>query len=280
MNTWYMGIHRANWLSNPRLRDVPVFVSRRVFPKGDFQRAAGRYAIDSGGFTELQKYGRWTITAAEYVAFLRKAWEQCGPFDFAAPMDWMCEDIVITGGQAGPLRFAGTGLSIRRHQELTTENLLELRRLAPDLPIIPVVQGQDPGDYVRHARMYRQAGVDLASEPLVGVGSVCRRQHMEAAVEIMEALRDLGVERLHGFGFKIEGLRSCWQLMHTADSMAWSLDGRYAGPCQHPPYATGKQPGSEGNCLSYALAWRGQHVHAPRRQAGRQLSLFGMGLAA
>lgn len=280
IDTWYMGIHRAYWLSRPELADVPVFVSRRVFPKGDFPRAVGRYAIDSGGFTELQRYGRWTITAEEYVEFLYKAWEQTGRFDFAAQRDLMCEDIVIRGGQVGPLRFAGTGLSVERHQELTTEDGTELRRLAPDLPILLVLQGKRTADYVRHFHMWREAGVDLTQEPLVGVGSVCRRQHMDEAIEIMQALRDLGVPRLHGFGFKIEGLRSCWNLLHTADSMAWSLDGRYAGPCQHPPYATGRQPRTEGNCLSYALNWRRQHVRAPKRQPVRQLSLFGSGAAA
>lgn len=278
MDTWYLGIHRAYWL--PKLAAVPAFVSRRVFPKGEFPRAAGRYAVDSGGFTELQHYGRWTITPAEYVAFLRKAWRETGPFDFAAPMDWMCEPIVIQGGQVGPLTFAGTGLSVEEHQRRTVANYLELRQLAPELPIIPVVQGWRGRDYVRCAEMYADAGVDLTAEPVVGVGSVCRRQHMDEAVDIMESLHDSGVERLHGFGFKIEGLRACWYLMRTADSMSWSLDGRYAGPCQHPPYARGRQPRSEANCLSYALSWRRQHIHPPSRRPDRQLPLFGLAGAA
>jgi hypothetical protein len=279
LNTWYLGIHRAYWLDRPELRDVPVFVSRRVFPKGHFPRAVGRYAIDSGGFTELQHFGRWTITPAEYVAFLRKAWREAGPFDFAAPMDWMCEDIVIRGGRIGSLTFAGTGLSLVEHQRLTVENSIELARLAPELPIIRVVQGDTPKSYVRHVEMYADAGVDLTREPLVGVGSVCRRQHMDEAVEIMDSLREVGIPRLHGFGFKIEGLRQCWYLLHTADSMSWSLDGRHAGPCQHPPYARGKQPRSEANCLSYALAWRRRHIHPPARKPVRQLALDFAGVA-
>ncbi|MDG4791930.1 hypothetical protein O7626_39650 [Micromonospora sp. WMMD1102] len=274
MDTWYLGVHRSNWLSDPRLADVPVFISRNVFPKGRFPRAVGRYAIDSGGFTELQYHGRWTITPEEYVAFLRRAWTECGPFDFAAPMDWMCEDIVIHGGQAGPLRFVGTGLSVVEHQRLTVANFVELRSLAPELPIIPVVQGQRPADYVRHVEMYADAGVDLGAAQLVGVGSVCRRQHMDEAVDIMQALRDVGVSNLHGFGFKIEGLRACWFVLRTADSMSWSFDGRHAGPCQHPPYARGRQPRSEANCLSFALSWRNRHVAPPRRVPSRQLALF------
>lgn len=70
IQSFYLGIHRAYWL--PRVT-TPVFISRRVFPKGPFPRAAGRYAVDSGGFTELQKFGRWTITPAEYVALAWRA---------------------------------------------------------------------------------------------------------------------------------------------------------------------------------------------------------------
>jgi len=273
LNTWYMGIHRSNWLPRPELAEVPVFISRRVFPKGDFPRAAGRYAVDSGGFTELQHYGRWTITEAQYVEFLRKTWQQCGPFDFAAPMDWMCEPVVINGGQVGPLTFAGTGLSVEEHQRRTVDNFLRLRAMAPDLPIIPVLQGFAPHEYLRCVDMYTAAGVDLTAEPVVGVGSVCRRQHMDEAIEILQSLCDLGIRNLHGFGFKIDGLRQCWNLLGTADSMSWSLDGRYAGPCTH---RQGRR--SEANCLEYALAWRGRHIHPPRRTPSRQLPLFSLDL--
>jgi hypothetical protein len=60
---------------------------------------------------------------------------------WAAPQDWMCEPIVINGGTAGGQRFAGTHLSVAEHQRRTVANYAQLRDLAPDLPIIPVVQG-------------------------------------------------------------------------------------------------------------------------------------------
>lgn len=271
IQTFYIGIHRAYWL--PRVT-TPVFISRRVFPKGHFPRAAGRYAIDSGGFTELQKFGRWTITPADYVAFLRRAWAESGPFDFAAQMDWMCEPAVIDGGSFAGQTFAGTGLTVAEHQRRTVENYIELRDLAPDLPIIPVLQGWTLPDYLRCHAMYTAAGVDLGALPVVGLGSVCRRQNTDEAADIIDALLDAGVRNLHGFGFKIEGLRNCWSTLTTADSMAWSKDGRHAGPCQHPPYVTGKQPQSEANCLTYALEWRKRHVKAPTRPRFRQLDLF------
>jgi hypothetical protein len=275
IDTWYLGIHRANWLSFPEFTDVPVFISRRVFPKQKNHRAVGRFAIDSGGFTELQKFGRWTITPTEYVAFLRRVWNETGHFDFAAPQDWMCELAVIEGGEFAGQVFVGTGLSVEEHQRRTVDNYLELRALAPELPIIPVLQGWKVGDYLRCAGMYAAAGVDLTTAPLVGLGSVCRRQDTDEAVEIIEALRDWGVENLHGFGFKIEGLRKCWFVLKTADSLAGSFDGRRAGPCQHPQWWRDRnlQPKSEANCPTFFLNYRRKHIHPPKRMPSRQLAM-------
>lgn len=276
MDTFYLGIHRPNWL--PQVT-TPVFISRNVFPKRTFPRAAGRYAIDSGGFTELQRHGRWTITPGEYVAFLRRAWVESGPFDFAAPMDWMCEPAVVAGGEFAGQTFAGTGLSVEEHQRRTVANFMELHALAPDLPIIPVLQGWTLADYLRCVDMYTAAGIDIAAQRF-GLGSICRRQHTIEAAAIIDALRDRGVRLIHGFGFKIEGLRNCWAELDSADSMAWSKDGRHAGPCQHPPYATGVQPKSEANCLRYALAWRDRHIHPPAHTPHRQLDLFATRIGA
>jgi hypothetical protein len=274
MNTWYLGIHRSNWLSRPELAEVPVLISRRVFPLGAFPRAVGRYAIDSGGFTELQTYGRWTITPKQYVSFLRRAWEETGPFDFAAPMDWMCEPAIINGGVFHGQRFVGTRLPLKWHQRYTTRDGIRLREMAPELPIRYVLQGDREDDYLRHFDMYASAGVDLAAEPLVGLGSVCRRQSTVEVAFIIDALWARGLTNLHGFGFKIEGLRNCWHKLASADSLSASKDGRHAGPCQHPTEwrrrdpATGelRQPISEANCLAYFLAWRQQHVQPPSQR--------------
>jgi hypothetical protein len=280
VDIWYLGIHRPNWLSDSRLAEVPVFISRRTFldrRTGEYRRtfpkAVGRYAVDSGGFTELQQYGRWTITPAQYVAFLRRLWAETGPFDFAAPQDWMCEPAVINGGWFVKQHFAGTGLSVVEHQRLTVDNFVQLRNLAPDLPIVPVLQGWAEDDYLRCVDMYASAGVDLTAEPVVGLGSVCRRQDTDEAGFIIDSIRERGIRTIHGFGFKIEGLRNCWHQLATADSLAASKDGRHAGPCQHPPYAAGVQPKSEANCLPYFLAWRRRHIKPPIRRRPRQQQL-------
>lgn len=281
MKTFYLGIHRAIWMSRPEFADVPVFISRVNFfdtrsgkYRREFPRAAGRYAIDSGGFSELQKHGRWTTTPEAYIAFLRRAWRDSGPFDFAAPMDHMCEPVVIHGGVFKGVVFAGTRQFIdpqhkltddelvHIHQKTTVDNYLHLRALAPDLPIKPVLQGWTIQQYLRCARMYREAGVDINNLPIVGLGSVCRRQNTEYASEIIRALRDDGIKHLHGFGFQITGIRQSHEELSTADSMSWSKDGRHAGPCKHPQHwgNTEYQPQSEANCPSYALQWRNRNI--------------------
>lgn len=289
---FYLGIHRPNWLARRELAEVPVFISRRTFldrRTGDyrktFPRAVGRYAVDSGGFTELQKYGRWTITARQYVAFLRRLWDETGAFDFAAPMDWMCEPAVISGGTFAGLDFAGTRLSARWHQRRTVRDGIRYRELAPELPIRYAIQGWTEADYHRCVDMYEAAGVDLTKEPQVLLGSVCRRQNTDEAALIIDSLAERGLTNLHGLGFKIEGLRRSWHTLRSADSLAASKDGRHAGPCRHPTEwgrrdpATGDllQPQSEANCLPYLLAWRRRHIHPPIRPVylQHQLDLFG-----
>jgi hypothetical protein len=69
--------------------------------------------------------------------------------------------------------LAKTGLPIREHLARTVGSYLRLKELAPDLPFIPVLQGWSLADYdACHAR-YAREGIDLAREPVVGLGSVC-----------------------------------------------------------------------------------------------------------
>lgn len=154
--------------------------------------------------------------------------------------------------------FHGTGLSVAEHQRRTVENFLELRRLDAELPIIPVLQGWTLGDYWRCEGLYRDAGVDLRKEPVVGVGSVCRRQGTGAASRIMMTLASSGI-RIHGFGFKTQGLQGCHHVLESADSLAWSYAARRDPPLPgHDKPGPGRRTGhiNCANCADYALAWR------------------------
>jgi hypothetical protein len=182
-------------------------------------------------------------------------------------MDWMCEPIIINGGYANGQHFVGTHLSIEGHQRRTVENYLDLRNKAPDLPVIPVLQGWECDDYLRCVEMYLAAGIDLIAEPLVGLGTVCRRQGTKGAVEIISTLGALGL-RLHGFGFKLTGLKQAGQLLASADSMAWSSAGRRI------PDPTGRCK-NLANSMSFALEW---HARVLRTIAQAQPGQYRMAI--
>lgn len=247
-----LGTHQPGWLATA---GVPLFISdRRLRAYRTLPRAIAPWACDSGGFTELKQYGQWTVPAAEYVARLRRYRDETGALLWAAPQDWMCEPAVINGGNVNGQHFVGTHLSVAEHQHRTVLNYAHLRELAPDLTILPVVQGDSPDSHRRCADLYwTLLRVDLTALPLVGVGSVCRLQATTTAGRILGALHRHGLHRLHGFGFKTLGLAKHQDRLTSADSLAWSFDARRrARPlpgCPHKNCA---------NCLRYAQSWRQQ----------------------
>jgi hypothetical protein len=236
--TFYVGAPAPAWLARTT---APLFVSHvRLRGRRTLPRAVGRWALDSGGFSEIAQHGRWTIDAGEYVDAVRRYRDEVGGLDWAAPQDWMCE----------PDMLAKTGLTLDEHLRRTVANFVELRERAPDLPIAPVVQGWTVGSYVRCAEMYRDAGVDLAAERRVGVGSVCRRSTVVAASLVFARLHDeVGLRNLHGFGVKTSGLAVFAEYLASADSMGWSFAARSRGErCEQ-----GRRDCR--NCMHYAVEW-------------------------
>lgn len=286
---FYLGTPEPHWLwdPDPRFNDVVFFVSRTRLARRatPFPAALHDFCLDSGGFTELQRHGRWTLTAEEYVAEVRRYRDQLGPerMLWAAPQDLMCEEVVIRGGFLNGQRFHGTrelrGLgpgdpeqdlttAVRIHQRLTVDNAVELRRLAPDIPFILVLQGNNFEDYKHCARLYAKAGFDLAAEPVVGLGSVCRRQDTEEIAEIVDYFHGQGL-RLHGFGVKTDGLGIYGDQLASADSQAWSFGYRKKkqrlAQCAHRAKTC-------ANCKEGALAWRTRVLAGAAEP--RQLPLF------
>ncbi len=241
---FYLGTHKPNWLAKTA---VPLFVSdvtlRKV--KKKFPRALGPWALDSGGFTELSKHGTWTVLPEDYVARVRRYREEIGGLQWAAIQDWMCEEVILKK----------TGLSVIQHQLLTVTSYLQLKALAPEIPWAPVIQGWCHGDYLDCVELYARYGVDLTKEPVVGVGSVCRRQATLRAAIMLSHLADHGI-KIHAFGFKLDGLKREPGLTCAADhiissdSLAWSFHAR-----KRPPLP-GHSHKNCANCLPYALQWR------------------------
>ena len=236
---FYLGVCEPNWLKTAR---VPLFVSRRrlLRVKRGPPRARCAWALDSGGFSELSMYGEWRTSLTQYVAEVDWIQSEIGGLDWAAQQDWMCEPFII----------AKTGLSVEIHQRNTVENYLELMSVAPESPWVPVLQGYTLEEYLAHEDMFRRAGVRLAGLPLVGIGSICRRQHTTEAARIISTVAALGIN-LHGFGLKTQALQRIHLLLHSADSMSWSFTARreriQLPGCTHKTC---------GNCLRYALVWR------------------------
>lgn len=293
----YLGINTVAWLARPELADVPKCVSRNRlagYRGRRLPRSTSPVLLDSGGFTELKQHGRWRQSPEQYVAEVRQLVDELGRDVVVgvAQQDLMCETVVIEGGTTKDGVFVGTRqwldpehrLSldemIEMHQRLGVANLVTLRRLAPDLPIFPVLQGQTVGQYLRHTGMFLAAGVSFVDEPLVGLGSVCRRQGTQETAAIVRALAGM---RLHGFGVGVAGLSLYGRTITSSDSNAWSYDGRRAvGRCPHGLVKW------EANCPERARRWwqsatgrvAAAHVApvAPVRQLPRveQLPLFAL----
>jgi hypothetical protein len=247
---FYLGVHRPNWLEQT---DVPLFVSHMTLRRyKSLPRALGKWALDSGGFSQVAFHGSYTCTATDYARAVRSYRDEIGGLQWAAIQDWMCEPFVL----------AKTGLTLQDHRVRTVFSLVHLRMLAPDVLWMPVLQGWHLDDYLRCRDAYSRAGVDLTRERVVGLGSVCRRQHAGEAEAIIRRLQSEGL-RLHGFGFKTLGLQKVSSALESSDSMAWSLNARRNAPmegCSHRNCA---------NCLKFALAWREGVLRAIQRGESR-----------
>jgi hypothetical protein len=235
---FYLGTAWPNYFEQT---DVPLCVSaltlkaRKRMPK-----ARGPWILDSGAFTQISGMGRFEMEAKEYARLAQRCMDEIGHLDGAAIQDWMCEPFVL----------AKTGKTIAEHQKLTCESFSELRYHAPDVSWVPVLQGYFYEDYLAHLELYAEYDDDLSLWPVVGVGSICRRQSTGMVEGLLIELSRRGL-RLHGFGLKELALRRIGYYLHSSDSMAWSFRARRENfklpTCTHTRCT---------NCLPNALRWR------------------------
>lgn len=181
--------------------------------------AALEWIMDSGAFTEISTHGRYRHSVEDYAAEINR-WDTAASGLIAAvSQDYMCEPFIIEK----------TGLSVEEHQRLTIERYDALLPLV-SVYLMPVLQGYAVGDYVRHIEMY---GDRLTRGAWVGVGSICKRNSNPRAIEsILAAIKHRRPDlRLHGFGLKTTALASgtIREMLHSADSMAWSFAARRQG---------------------------------------------------
>jgi hypothetical protein len=211
---FYVGLHHPS--DAGRFARSMVSLNALRERKSDFKPQA--WILDSAAFTEITKHGRHRMSPAEYAATARR-WQRCGQLDAAVIQDWMCE----------PFVRERTGLTTRDHQALTTDSWYTLRRIAPDVPWMPVLQGYEPQEYAQHVLNYG----GLPEGGWVGVGGVCKRNKQPGEIErVLLAIKAVRPDlRLHGFGIKMTALQSglVRYLLWSADSMAWSFAARKAG---------------------------------------------------
>ncbi len=232
---FYLGVGSdVHWLASS---DVPLFISRRRLQnRRTFPRAVTRWVLDSGGFTEMHKFGEWRLSSSDYATQVMRYADEIGHLDWVAPQDWMCE----------PSALAMSGRTVAEHQDLTVRNFVDLRQRL-GLLVVPVLQGWDYDDYLRCVDLYAAEGVDLESERTIGLGSVCRRQAEGDIARIIASLMPL---RLHAFGVKGNAFVANSDRLISADSMAWSYQARRNEPlpgCRHRCC---------NHCQPYALRWR------------------------
>jgi hypothetical protein len=207
MESFFIGLHHPSvaWPFQRAMISVNSLKNRI----GPFR--VNDWILDSGSFSQIKDSGRHTLSAQEYLGKIEQ-FSKCGRLLAAVCQDWMCEPFILEK----------TGLSVGGHQERTIQSYLELKAQAP-VPILPVLQGFRPREYVSHVRAY---GNLLFQGAWVGVGSVCNRNGNQDAIEdVLLAIKaERGDLRLHGFGLKLNALErpTVRALLYSSDSLAWS----------------------------------------------------------
>lgn len=193
-----------------------ISVNRLHDRRSDFK--VNNWILDSGAFTEISNFGYYRYPVSDYASQINR-WSKCGNLEAAVTQDYMCEPFIL----------AKTGLTVKDHQELTIQRYDDLIKQT-DVPILPVLQGYQPEEYINHLEMY---GDRLTEGMRVGVGSVCKRNtNPQAIISVLEPIKRVRPDlRLHGFGLKLTALADCYinSMLYSADSMAWSFNARMNG---------------------------------------------------
>lgn len=220
MEAFFIGLHHPStaWPFKQCMISINSLTNRL----SDFR--VNDWILDSGAFSQISRHGRFVIELADYLRAIER-WSECGKLLAASCQDWMCEPFILNK----------TGLTIGEHQDKTIQSYLWLKERSP-VYILPVLQGFDPADYVRHLHSY---ATFLEPGAWVGVGSVCKRNSNPDAIEdVLLAIKAVRSDlKLHGFGLKITALErpTIRALLHSSDSMAWSLHDRKNGGNGHDP---------------------------------------------
>lgn len=248
---FFVGLHHPHVAGN----FDSAFISVNAIRNRKSAFPANEWIMDSGAFTTIFKHGGYPQPVSEYAAQIRR-WKDNGKLLAAVSQDYMCEKDMLTrvamcDGSLKAPTLNDLGLDedqyemevkaflpgpewlaerIKLHQRLTIERYDALIAEDTGVYIMPVLQGYSPAEYRSHIRQY---GDRLKPGMWVGVGSVCKRNSNIMAIwMVLDAIKsDRPDLLLHGFGLKKTSLQETIirDLLHTADSMAWSFAARKEG---------------------------------------------------
>lgn len=210
---FYVGLHMPQHAEH--FDHSFISKSRLANRKSGFS-PSGDWIMDSAAFMEVLTNGGYVTTVKEYATVIRN-WRWLGNLSAAVAQDYMCEGFILKR----------TGLTVADHQRLTIERYDALVQEDVGTYILPVLQGFEPEEYCRHLDAY---GDRIPDGAYIGVGSLCKRNRDPREVfRVLSAIhRHRAGLRIHGFGLKVTALEDyeIVRLLATADSMAWSYDGR------------------------------------------------------
>lgn len=163
------------------------------------------HIVDPGGYTVLNKHGKYPWTVEEYHEWLTETETE---FTWASVMDYVCTE-----------KFDDQFTADER-MEMTFENTLKQFEMEPDYTLLPVLQGRDVDDYVAFYDRLVDHGIPVE---YVGLGSIQGISNTDEVVTIEETIRQRcpKIERIHGFGVKATAFKK-GSTFDTADSQAWS----------------------------------------------------------
>ncbi len=199
------------------------------------------WILDSGGFSEININGKYSFTVNEYLRLV----ELHQPRMFFN-MDYVCESNALNK----------TGLTIKQHQEKTTNNQIKIMDIYNKFNIkgqfAGCIQGFEIEEYLSHIDSLKEHGLIT---PIMGIGSICRRNSINQILNIIKAIKkEVPKTKLHGFGIKTQILNmpSVYNDLYSCDSMSWSLSGRNQKTkmCINCKYPNSK---SCGNCHYYLI---------------------------
>ncbi|WP_375514351.1 hypothetical protein [uncultured Nostoc sp.] len=209
--------------------------------------------IDSGAFSRISRqYGYKNHLPTKTYAQIIWRFKNCCNLVAVVIQDYMCEEYILKI----------TGLDIPTHQKLTLHRydrlIQELDKLAQatgESPpyVMPVLQGYQPKDYLRHLDNY---GSRLKTHDWVGIGSVCKRNSNPGSIWSIQNLLTKDF-RWHGFGVKKTALQdeAIRYSFYSVDSQAGSL-GSYGKPRKLTKY-------QYANDWNHALYYRQSVIDSP-----------------